>query len=75
MALPHLPSTYTTRKNIYEAAMVNRRTKENDFREKWDHHADYFNRENVAANVKKTWESNTYFQHRFVHIGKIMVKN
>lgn len=68
MALPHMQSSYTTRKNIYEAAMVTRRTRENDFRQQWDKNADYFNRENVTANVKKTWESNTYFKNRYACI-------
>ncbi|ELT99014.1 hypothetical protein CAPTEDRAFT_208507 [Capitella teleta] len=63
MALPHLPTSYTTRKNIYEAALVTRRMKEVDFREKWDKNAQYFHRENVTAEVKKSWESNSFFQH------------
>lgn len=64
MALPTLPTSYTTRKNIYEAALVNRRTKETDFREKWQKNANYFDRENLTARVKNGWESNSFFQHR-----------
>ena len=67
MALPHMPSYYTTRKNIYEAAIVRRRTKEHDFREKWSNVADYFHKENVSAAKKKNWESDTSFQMRFVY--------
>ena len=57
MALPHLPTAYTTRKNVYEAAIVNRRTHENDFREKWSQNASYFHTNNVAAAKKNAWES------------------
>ena len=66
MALPTLPTTYTTRRNIYEAAMVNRRTKNSDFYSKWDNTATYFNKENVEANKKSVWESNASFQSRLV---------
>lgn len=63
MALPHLPSAYTARRNIYEEAMVTRRNRESDFRERWGHNADYFHRNNVAASKKQAWESNASFQH------------
>ena len=45
--------------------MVSRRNKENDFREKWNHNAEYFRQNNVAADKKRNWESNTSFQSRF----------
>ncbi len=63
MALPHLPAYFTTRKNVYEAAMVNRRTRETDFREKWQDVSSYFHKNNVAANKKKAWESDECFQN------------
>ena len=65
MALPHLPTAYTTRKNIYEAAIVNRRTHENDFREKWSHHAQYFQTNNIAATKKHAWESVESYNARY----------
>ncbi|KAK2150371.1 hypothetical protein LSH36_408g00020 [Paralvinella palmiformis] len=63
MALPHMPSYYTTRKNIYEAAIVRQRTREHDFREKWGNVASYFHKENVTAVKKKNWESGASFQN------------
>ena len=66
MALPSLPTSYTTRKNIYEAAIVHRRTHENDFRQNWSNAADYFMREDLAAGQKNRWESNACFQSRYL---------
>lgn len=65
MALPHLPATYTTRKNIYEAAIVNRRTHECDFREQWTKNATYFHDNNIAATKKHAWESNQSYHTRY----------
>ena len=66
MALPHLkPAIYTTRKNIYEAAIVNRRNHENDFREKWNDTAKYFHTEDVKATKQKAWESDQSFNSRY----------
>ena len=62
MALPSLPTTYTTRKNIYEAAIVHRRTHENDFRGHWSHASNYFKSGDLVAEQKKRWESNKSFQ-------------
>lgn len=62
MALPHMPAYWTTRKNIYEAAIVQRRTKEEDFRHKWTDTANYFHTNDVAANKKKAWESEQSFR-------------
>ena len=61
MALPTLPSTYNTRRNVFEAAMIHRRTKDNDFFNKWNKTANYFQKENVEANKKAAWESNNHF--------------
>ena len=62
MALPSLPTTYTTRKNIYEAAIVQRRTHERDFRDHWSNAANYFKEGDLVAEKKKQWESNKSFQ-------------
>lgn len=68
MALPHLtPSVYTTRKNIYEAAIVHRRVKEDGFRDTWNTHSKYFADENVKATKQRAWESDLSFNHRFVY--------
>ena len=64
MALPHLPTTYTTRKNIYETAIVQRRNKENDFITKWTDNANYFHKSNITVNKQKNWESSACFNGR-----------
>ena len=64
MALPHMPTTYTTRKNIYEAAIVRRRTHENDFRNQWDNTASYFNRSGIGATKQTAWESEKSYNNR-----------
>ena len=63
MALPHLTTAGTTRKNIYEMAIVRGRNRENDFRENWKSNAAYFQKNNVVATKKKTWESESSFQN------------
>ncbi|CAH1801077.1 unnamed protein product [Owenia fusiformis] len=63
MALPHMPTSYTTRKNIYEAAIVRRRNHDNDFHEKWSKHASYFNQSNVEATKQTAWQSNESFHN------------
>ena len=64
MALPHLPTSHTTRKNLYEAAIVNRRIRETDLRQKWSSHADYFHRADVAMTKHRAWESEASFEAR-----------
>ena len=73
MALPHL-NIYTTRRNIYEAAIVHRRNHDNDFRERWAKTANYFNTNNVEADQKAAWESKKSFNSRYVlrHNNKSM---
>ena len=66
MALPNLPTSYTTRKNIYEAAIVRRRTKEDDFHEKWDSAAKYFQREDVNVTKQNFWTSDQSFNERSI---------
>ncbi|XP_041347757.1 trichoplein keratin filament-binding protein-like [Gigantopelta aegis] len=63
MALPTLPGYWTSRKNIYEQAIVRRRYQESDYREKWSQASDYFHKTNVEANQKQAWSSDQSFQH------------
>ena len=64
MALPHLPTTYTTSKNIYEKSIVDRRNRENEFRQKWLQNATFFQQANLTAAKIKTWESDISFNDR-----------
>ncbi|XP_067935044.1 trichoplein keratin filament-binding protein-like [Watersipora subatra] len=62
MALPHMPSSYTTRKNIYEAAIVRRRMQDDDLRESWQDTAKYFNRAELHSSKDAAWTSKATFQ-------------
>lgn len=66
MALPHMPSLYTTRKNIYEQAIVRRRTHENDMRDSWQGTARYFNTAEIHSSKDATWTSKATFDSRCV---------
>lgn len=68
MALPHMPSAYTTRKNIYEAAIVRRRTQEDDLRESWQDTARYFNTAELRSSKDANWTSKATFESRLVVI-------
>ncbi|KAL5016433.1 hypothetical protein ScPMuIL_006022 [Solemya velum] len=61
MALPTVPSYWTTRRNVYEQAIVKHRNHETDFRDKWTTHADYFQKSNISATKKQSWESEKSF--------------
>ncbi|XP_050408126.1 trichoplein keratin filament-binding protein [Patella vulgata] len=63
MALPTMPCYWTTRKNIYEKAILQRRNHEEDFRQKWTDTADYFSKNNVNASKQETWTSDRSFQN------------
>lgn len=65
MALPHMPSIYTTRKNIYEAAIVRRRTQEDDVRDSWQDTARYFHNAEIASSKDATWTSKATFESRY----------
>ncbi len=65
MALPTLPSYWTTRyKNITERSMVQRRQHEEDFREKWGANAQYFQQSEVRATKQNAWQSEQSFHDR-----------
>lgn len=68
MALPTVPSYWTTRRNIYEQAIVKQRNHDSDFRNKWTTHANYFQRSNIAATKKQSWESDKSFVDRYLHV-------
>ncbi|KAI0240574.1 Trichoplein keratin filament-binding protein [Lamellibrachia satsuma] len=61
MALPHLPTTYTTSKNIYERSIVDKRNRENEFRQTWLQNATFFQQADLTAAKKRTWESDISF--------------
>lgn len=75
MALPHMPSIYTTRKNIYEAAIVRRRTQEDDVRDSWQDTARYFHNAEIASSKDATWTSKATFDSRLVLFGYERSKN
>lgn len=66
MALPHMYSARA--KNIFESAIVSRRNKENDFRDRWRETSNYFATNNTAADKKAAWESQKSFQSRFAFV-------
>ncbi|XP_022104626.1 trichoplein keratin filament-binding protein-like [Acanthaster planci] len=64
MALPTMPAYWTSRyKNIQERAMVQRRTHEADFREKWGNNAQYFKSSDVKTTKQRAWTSDQSFHN------------
>ncbi|XP_013379463.1 trichoplein keratin filament-binding protein [Lingula anatina] len=61
MALPNMPSLWTSRKNVYEAAIVRRRNQEDDFREKWQDTSRYFHDTEIGAVKQTAWTSEDSF--------------
>ncbi|KAK3611704.1 hypothetical protein CHS0354_034375 [Potamilus streckersoni] len=57
MALPTIPCYWSTRKDLYEQAIVKRRNHDVDFRQKWANAANYFHKSDVSASKQKAWES------------------
>lgn len=57
MALPTMPRYWTSRKNIYEQAIIKQRNHQNDFHERWSKDAEYWNKSNVATHKQNAWES------------------
>lgn len=66
MALPTVPHYWTTRKNVYEQAIVRQRNHLDDFRNKWGNTADYWQKSNIDINKKKHWESDDSMRSRYV---------
>jgi len=64
MALPHMPATYTARRNVYETTYTSRRNKEIELRQTWNQHANYFHVNDAEAIKKQQWESRASFQNR-----------
>ena len=64
MALPTVPSYWTTRKNLYEQSIVRRRNHDHDFRDKWAHTANYFTKNDVEMTKQRAWESEDSMQER-----------
>ncbi|OWF44309.1 Trichoplein keratin filament-binding protein [Mizuhopecten yessoensis] len=57
MALPTMPRYWTSRKNIYEQAILKQRNHQSDFHERWSRDADYWNKSSIATNKQNAWES------------------
>lgn len=57
MALPTMSGYWSSRKNIYENAIVKQRDHENDFRTKWTETANYFKNSDVRAAKQQAWSS------------------
>ncbi|XP_061166307.1 trichoplein keratin filament-binding protein-like [Saccostrea echinata] len=57
MALPSMPHYWTTRRNVYEQAIVRHRNHDDHLRERWSNTANYFQRSNIAATKQSAWES------------------
>ncbi|GFO32829.1 glycolipid transfer protein [Plakobranchus ocellatus] len=55
---------WSTRKNIYEQAIVSHRNREDDFRSKWSDTANYFKKSDVRAAKQNAWSSTQAFQDR-----------
>lgn len=64
MALPHMSTRLTTSKNMYEAAIVRHRNKEDYFRDLWSDRAKSFHSAAVDVEKKKSWESEKSFNAR-----------
>ena len=65
MALPTMRGYWSTRKNIYEQAIVSQRNREDDFRNKWSDTANYFKKSDVRAAKQNAWSSTQAFQDRW----------
>ncbi|RUS79147.1 hypothetical protein EGW08_013094 [Elysia chlorotica] len=64
MALPTMTGYWSSRKNIYEQAIVSQRNREDDFRNKWSDTANYFKKSDVRAAKQNAWSSTQAFQDR-----------
>ncbi|XP_033747698.1 trichoplein keratin filament-binding protein-like [Pecten maximus] len=57
MALPTMPRYWTSRKNMYEQAIIKQRNHQNDFHERWSKDAAYWNKSNLTTSKQNSWES------------------
>lgn len=64
MALPTMSGYWSSRKNVYEQAIVRHRNHEDDFRSKWGDTAKYFKNSDVRAAKQQAWSSTGAFQDR-----------
>lgn len=64
MALPTMNGYWSSRKNIYEQAIVRHRDHEDDFRSKWGDTARYFKNSDARAAKQQAWSSTGAFQER-----------
>ncbi|XP_013068302.2 trichoplein keratin filament-binding protein-like [Biomphalaria glabrata] len=62
MALPTMRGYWSSRKNMYESAIVRQRNHEDDFRNKWSDTANYFKSSDVWAAKQNAWCSSQGLQ-------------
>ncbi|BFZ05393.1 hypothetical protein BsWGS_08432 [Bradybaena similaris] len=62
MALPTMSGYWSSRKNMYEQAIVRHREHENEFRNQWSETANYFKKSEVWAAKQNAWSSSGVFQ-------------
>ncbi|XP_059146310.1 trichoplein keratin filament-binding protein-like [Physella acuta] len=62
MALPTMQGYWSSRKNMYEQAIVRHRNHEDNFRNQWTHTANYFKNSDVWAAKQNSWSSSQGFQ-------------
>lgn len=65
MALPSMPHYWTTRRNVYEQAIVKTRNHDDHLRERWSNTANYFKKSNIAACKQSEWESERSLRSRY----------
>ncbi|XP_005108740.1 trichoplein keratin filament-binding protein [Aplysia californica] len=64
MALPTMSGYWSSRKNMYEQAIVRHRNHEDDFRSQWQNTAKYFKTSDVRAAKQQAWSSTDAFQNK-----------
>ncbi|XP_064620482.1 trichoplein keratin filament-binding protein-like [Lineus longissimus] len=70
MALPHMPTTYTTRKNPHEAIIIRRRNQDEMFRDSWSKTVSYFHDQDIKASKENFWTSNKSFKDSMDAFGQ-----
>ena len=65
MALPTMNGFWSSRKNVYEQAIVHHRNREDDFRSQWKNTSNYFKTSNVRAAKQQAWSSTEAFQNKW----------
>jgi len=75
MALPTMNGFWSSRKNVYEQAIVHHRNREDDFRSQWKNTSNYFKTSNVRAAKQQAWSSTEAFQNKCIDAYQSSVEN